>query len=295
MSSYFDSDFLPALEALRLLARRVPAGGRHAEQRSRMRAAGVEFTDLRPYVPGDDFRAIDWHIFQRLDKVFLRLYLEDQDLPVYLLLDQSRSMDLRGEPQQRKTRCARQAAAAIAYLSLNHHDRVWLLPFADEDLRPLPGVSGRVGFQRVLQLLDELPAGGGTGLCAAVERFRHRRLRRGLCVLISDLYDPAGPEEVLAALGRIPHELLVVRPQLGDEAEPDVEGEVQLRDCETGESLALTITPELRRAYREAYEAFDRELRQTLQARAARLLQLDAEQPLIEQFLQIFQQGVMQV
>nr|MBP8299391.1 DUF58 domain-containing protein [Planctomycetota bacterium] len=118
----FDPAFLRALEGLRILARSVPAGGRHAEQRSRARGQGQEFTDVRPYVAGDDFRTVDWHVFLRLDKVFVRLFLQDEDLPIYFLLDQSASMArgrALGNAPDRSV-IARRAVAALAYVELNH-------------------------------------------------------------------------------------------------------------------------------------------------------------------------------
>ena len=156
----FDPGFLRSLEALRILARSVPAGGRHAEQRSRARGQGQEFTDVRPYVAGDDFRTVDWHVFLRLDKVFVRLFLQDEDLPIYFLLDQSASMargPALGNAPDRSV-IARRAVAALAAVARNHMDRLAVFPFASEPLRPLSRTSGKNGFQRLPAYFAAWPA-----------------------------------------------------------------------------------------------------------------------------------------
>ncbi len=295
-SKLFPAEFLNSLAGLHIRAQRVPAGGRHAEHNSRMRGGGVEFTDVRQYVPGDDFRAIDWHIYQRLDKVFLRLFLEDQDLPIYFLLDQSRSMSLdHGDGSSSKTIIARQAVAALSYLTLAQMDRVSIYPFADAPLRPLPKVAGKNAFHRLLAYLEELPAGGGTSFTEAVDRFSHQRLRKGLCVVVSDFFTAKGVEEVLTSLQRVPHRLLLLRPVHAKEAEPPLHGELQVVDCESNESLAVTCDADLRRRYREAYEAFGQQLAGLCKRRAAGLLNLQTDQSPVALLQSLFPQGSMVV
>jgi uncharacterized protein (DUF58 family) len=284
------------LEGLRILARSVPAGGRHAEQRSRARGAGQEFTDVRPYTPGDDFRAIDWHVFQRLDKVFLRLFLQDEDLPVYFLLDQSKSMargPATGSGTERSV-VARRVVAALAYLTLHQMDRVAVFPFAAEPLRPLPGMSGKNAFQRLLAWLAALPAEGPTGLCEAVTQLTSRRLRRGLAVLVSDGFDPRGPDAVLAALRLLPHRPLLVRPVHPGEARPaHLSGEIRAVDCETGQSLELGIDAALLDRYQAAYLAFEEELRKFAHGRGGGYLAVRTDQPVVPQLATLFTHGVL--
>ncbi len=129
----FDHAFLEALESLRMAVRAVPAGGSAAEHRSRSRGPGIEFADMRPYVAGDDVRAIDWHLFQRLDRVFVRLYLHEEDLPVHFLLDESGSMTFAPGPDgNSKHRVARQTVAALAWVALSRMDRISVWPFRVE-------------------------------------------------------------------------------------------------------------------------------------------------------------------
>lgn len=294
----FDPEFLRALEGLRIVARAVPAGGRHAEQRSRARGAGIEFTDVRPYVPGDDFRSIDWHVLQRFDKVFIRLFLQDEDLPVYFLLDQSASM-ARTAPSGRgpsRSVVARRAAAALAYVALGHMDRVAVYPFADAPLRALPGTSGKSAFQRLLAYLAGLPDGGGTSLCEAVRQFAARKLRRGLCVLLTDGFDRRGPDAVLDALRALPHRLLLVRPvHPGEERPVHLRGEVRAVDCETGAHLDLGVDDALLDRYEAAYRRFADQLADFALARGGGALALRTDAPVVPQLAALFRHGVLPV
>ena len=125
----FDPDFLESVQRLRIVARRVPRGGRHAEQRSRDLGHGIEFRDFRAYTPGDDLRAVDWNVYGRLRKVFLRLYEELEDLPVYLLVDVSASMFHETPP---RARAGLRTALALAAITLGQHDSVGVFPFSDD-------------------------------------------------------------------------------------------------------------------------------------------------------------------
>jgi uncharacterized protein (DUF58 family) len=293
----FDPAFLRALEGLRMIARAVPAGGRHAEQRSRARGQGQEFTDVRPYVAGDDFRTVDWHVFLRLDKVFVRLFLQDEDLPIYFLLDQSASMargPAHGNGPTRSMVAAR-AVAALAYVALNHMDRIAVYPFASAPLRPLPGTSGKNGFQRLLAYLAGLPATGGTTLVEALQQFAARRLRRGLCVLVSDGFDPRGAAAVQAAMARVPHRLLVVRPvQPGEERPVHLRGELRAIDCESGEHVEVSVDEAMLDRYAQAYAEFAAGIAATAERRGGGCLALRCDQPVVPQVATLFQNGVLQ-
>lgn len=293
----FDPAFLRALEALRMIARSVPAGGRHAEQRSRARGQGQEFTDVRPYVAGDDFRTVDWHVFLRLDKVFVRLFLQDEDLPIYFLLDQSASMargPASGNGPDRSV-VARRAVAALAYVALNHMDRIAVFPFASASLRPLPGTSGKNGFQRLLAYLAGLPAQGTTTLVEALQQFAARRLRRGLCVLVTDGFDPRGAAAVQTAMARVPHRLLVVRPvHPGEERPVHLRGELRAVDCESGEHVEVSVDDAMLDRYAKAYAEFAEAIASTAEQRGGGCLAVRSDQPLVPQLATLFQNGVLQ-
>lgn len=292
----FDPAFLRALEALRVIARSVPAGGRHAEQRSRARGAGQEFTDVRPYVAGDDFRTVDWHVFLRLDKVFVRLFLQDEDLPIYFLLDQSASMARgpAGGGGVERSVVARRAVAALAYVALNHMDRIAVFPFAGEPLRPLPGTSGKNGFQRLLAYLAGLPAQGTTSLVEALQQFAARRLRRGLCVLVTDGFDPRGAVAVQQAMARVPHRLLLVRPvHPGEERPVALRGELRAIDCENGEAFEVSVDEAMLDRYAAAYDEFTEALASAAEKRGGGYLAVRSDQPVVPQIATLFGNGVL--
>ena len=146
----FDAEFLESLKTLRFIARRVPPGGRFADQRSRDLGSGIEFRDFRPYAAGDDLRAIDWNIYRRLGRVFLRLFEEWEDLPLYVLPDTSASMYLEDPP---RARAGLRTALALSAISLNHHDTVGVFPFSgDVNIAVRP----QAGKRRVLRFAEHL-------------------------------------------------------------------------------------------------------------------------------------------
>src|SRR4026208_1919823 len=126
MALRFDDQFLKKLEYLHVVSKRAFAGHNRADRLTPTRGRGIEFADHRPYSAGDDFRHIDWKAYKRLNRLLLRLFDEEQDLPIYLLVDTSRSM-----AEEIKFDQARRIAAALCYIGLAHLDRVSIVPFGD--------------------------------------------------------------------------------------------------------------------------------------------------------------------
>lgn len=294
--SLFDASFLRSLEALRMVARRVPAGGRLAEQASKAMGAGVEFTDVRPYVPGDDIRAIDWNLFQRFDKAFLRLFLHEEDLPVHVLLDESASMEVPplglSEPRN-KTMTALRAVAALSYVAAEHLDRVGITPFADEVRAGLRGISGSASFHRLLAWLAARTASGRTGLVAALRELGHRRVRRGLLIVVSDFLDPRGSDAVVKALRSLPHTLCLVQIAHPGEERPELSGELELEDSETGERLPLFVDSDALERYREAYDGHREALRSLAKSRRGHFITVRTDEPVVPQIAKLFEHGVL--
>ncbi len=288
----FDPAFLESIKSLRYIARRVPPKGRHAEQRSRDLGSGIEFRDFRPYSAGDDMRSIDWNIYRRLGKVFLRLFEELEDLPLYVLPDISNSMWLEEPPRIMR---GLRTALALSAVSLNHHDSVGVFPFgADLSVLTRP----QAGKRRVLQLakrLAELRPGGQTDFAQAVRRFNAHRFRRGLCAIVSDFFDPHGIAHVLDALRHIRHKVVLVQLVRPSDRDPALEGDLRLVDCETGEAQDISVSPALVARYREAYERFQVELMSFAQRRGHGFVQVDVEQPVVPQLAQLFETGSLVV
>ena len=290
----FDPGFLASLSHLSIEVQRVAAGGRFGERQSRDLGSGMEFRDFRAYSPGDDPRAIDWNIYRRLGRVFLRLYEEQQDLPLYLMPDVSESMF--HEPAPRALTALR-CTLALATISLSHHDSTALFPFAEQMEVRVKSMAGKHSTMAFAEHLSRLvpPASAGTNLAGALRRMADMNLRRGLLVVISDFFDPAGLGAVRDALRSVRHRLLFVQLVRPSDAEPDLDGDLRVRDCETGESAEITITPHVRERYREAYAAFTRELAELTKYYRGGLLRLDVEQDLVTQLNTLFSAGHLTV
>src|SRR3954469_5780905 len=156
VSPLLDPDFLHKLEQLELVSRKIFVGRMKGGRKSKRRGSSVEFADHRNYSIGDDLRHIDWNVYGRLDKLFLKLFLEEEDLHFYTLLDTSLSMDF-GEPT--KLHYGKQVAAALSFIGLVNHDRVVLEPFGGDNAGGgMPSVRGRSQMWRVVQYLDRLQA-----------------------------------------------------------------------------------------------------------------------------------------
>jgi uncharacterized protein (DUF58 family) len=285
LSDLFDAEFLASVRHLRIVASRVPRGGRHAEQRSLDMGAGIEFRDFRPYSPGDDFRSIDWNIYRRLGRVFVRLFEEFEDLPVYLLADGSESMYHEDPP---RARAGLRTALGLASIALHQHDRVGFYTMADDLEVVIPPRSGRGRLLSFAEAMAAVTPGRATDLARSLGRFEAMRLRPGLLVVISDFFDPAGTGPVLQALRRSRHRLLLVRLERTTDRDPDLRGDLQLVDCESGEAETVTVTSAVLARYRQAWDAFEREIADFARRRGAGLLRLDVDQPVVPQLADLF-------
>lgn len=291
----FDPAFLAALRPFSLRIARAQRGGRLAEQRTNARGQGLEFADFKPYVAGDDLRAIDWNVYQRLGRIFVRVFEESQDMPVYFLVDRSRSLYVESPP---RIHAAQQATLALAAVALDQHDSVGLFPFSDSMTIAYRAVSGKASLARVAHSLSEHTALNGSELAAALTHFAGLRLRQGLLVVVSDFFDPAGIETVVQAMERLPHRLLLVqlvKPyDAAPERHPALNGDVLMDDGEA-EAASLTITPELTARYRTSYAAFDDTLTGFARSTGAGLARIDVDTPVLEQLAALFQGGALRL
>lgn len=251
---HLDPGFLRRLERLAIVARKTLRGTGPGERRSRRHGGTVEFADYRGYAPGDDTRRIDWYAYARLGQLFLKLYLEEQDLAVHLLLDQSASM---GAGQPEKLTYARQVALALGYVALAAGDRVQVRAFrGGERGRPLGPLRGRHELSRLVEHLTEDPdAAGRTSLIGAVRAFLAAHPSPGVVVVLSDLLDPEW-EPALLRLRHSGHEPLVLQVLAPDELEPVVEPDHELLDAETGEVVPVALDRKAIAAYRAALAGF---------------------------------------
>jgi len=243
--------FLRQLELLTLVPRGRAHGQLKGMHRSRRTGAGMVFADYRPYSEGDDIRNIDWGIYLRMDRLILRLFEEEADLPVYIFLDTSVSMD-HGEPP--KLDYAKRVASALAYVALLNHDRVNLVTYADGLREMLPTRRGKNQAPQVFNFLERMQAKGRTSLFAALRRYFGAPRTRGMVVLVSDFLDPDGTEAALTVLRRFRHDVVLLHVMSPQERDPQLPEEVVLVDAEEGTFSELEITPALLAAYRETFE-----------------------------------------
>lgn len=288
MTELFDNEFLAALEGLRINIRQVAAGGRHAEQRSTDLGSGLEFRDFRPYTSGDDVRRVDWNLYRRSGRLFLRLYEEIEDMPMYILLDSSDSMYFETPA---RADAARRLAAALIAICVNQMDRASVFPFGGDLGMPLENLMGQTGLRRSLPHLERLSAQGPTNLVRAVERFRQRRLRPGLLVIISDFFEPRGAEALIAALQPVRHRMFFAGMTRPADTHPNVNGEVMLVDCETEAACDLTVDATTLARYRQAYDAHFGQLHRFAAGRRAHWMDFDVEQPILAQLQTMFVGG----
>jgi uncharacterized protein (DUF58 family) len=282
----FEDDFLKKLEYLHVVSRRAFVGQNRADRLAPKRGSGLEFADHRAYAAGDDFRQIDWKAYQRLNRLLLRLFDEEQDLPIYLFLDWSRSMAGGGKFDQ-----ARRLAAALCYVGLAHLDRVTIVPFgAGLGQERMPG-RGKGRIFRVFEQLETLTADGSTDLRESFAAFAARGRQRGLAVVISDFLDPRGFEPGLKILAALGHDVFVVHVASAEDREPRALGEARFADAETGELRDVDVTPALAAAYREAWQAHAAELERFCGRYNLGYVRADAERPFDEIVLQTFRKG----
>lgn len=287
----FDPAFLARLNALTLRIGTAQKGGRLADQRTPARGQGSDFADFKPYVAGDDLRTIDWNIYRRLGKAFVRVFEERQDLPVHILLDISHSMFVESPP---RIGPAMRTVLALAAVALGQHDAVSLMTVGDDMATAMKNVSGKGGIARVAQVLADQVAGGRTALAAALDRLAAMPLRRGLVILVSDFFDDDGLEAILDALGRLPHRLLLVQMTRASDEDPsllaDLDGDLVIEDGEH-DGTAVTVTPELIERYRIAYRAFSDGLDGFAARHGATLIRIDADRDVLDQLMPLLASG----
>lgn len=252
----FDEAFLRRLEQLELASRRLTAGRMKGERRSIRRGQSVEFADYRNYSAGDDLRQLDWNVYARLERLFIKLFVEEEDVTVHVLVDASRSMDF-GEPN--KLAFARRAAGALAYLGLAHLDRVSVAFLGDGRATSLRALRGKARVFEVFRFLSQPRAERLTGLAAAARDYAGRLRGRGPLILISDLLDP-GYTDALRDLAGTRCQLSVLHVLAPEELHPDIPPDARLVDNETGHGIEVTGDDDLVDRYRTRLGEWQEEL-----------------------------------
>lgn len=254
---YLQPDFLRKLERLRLVAKRLSWSGAKGEHPSPRKGFSLEFSDYRRYQKGDDLRYVDWNVYRRLDRLFLKLFTAEEELNVYLLVDASRSM-AEGNPP--KIEYAKSIAAALGYIALKNLDRVGGAAFSSNLLLPLSLGRGRRQILTLFNFLIDLSSQGETDLEASVQSFTSLFPRPGLAVLVSDLFDPQGWRAGLEELRRKKYQLLVIHILDKSEMSPEPSGDVALLDVESGRERGLFLDREMARAFHQELQGYFEEI-----------------------------------
>jgi uncharacterized protein (DUF58 family) len=274
-STLLSPELLARLEKMELVSRKVFRGRMKGERRSPRKGQSVEFADFRNYVAGDDLRFVDWNTYARLEKLFLKMFLEEEDLHFYALIDASSSMDF-GNPT--KLRFAAQLAAALGFIGLVRGDRVKIETVGQPVREVAPAFRGRRSLWRMLDHIAQIEAKKGTPILAelasspsaagrksvmspfslaeGVKSFCLRNSGKGIVVLISDLMDKGGYESALRYLASRQMDVYVIQVLSPEEFEPDVQGDLRLVDCEDGDVAEVTITAPLMKRYKQTLAAF---------------------------------------
>lgn len=277
--------FLSRLDSLSLAMRGRVQGGAGGSRRSRQTGSSAEFSDYREYIPGDDIRRLDWNALARFDRLFLKLYMEEQESCVTVMLDESASMEAKWDS-------ARAAAEAVGYLALTGGDRLSLQRLKNGRATRFPELSGRASFARLTGFLDSCVPDGAEGTLTAAVRHAEG-LRKGLCFLITDGYTEDALKETLDFLRYRRQETAVIQVLSAGELRPEMEGALRLTDSESGETVDLVADRGSLERYREALEAFLKEVRGNCSAREAMYMMVDGGQPFEESFIPLLSQSRM--
>lgn len=303
MEPLFDSTFLRTLDRLTLLTRRTIVGDMQGERRSPRRGASVEFADFRPYTLGDDIRQIDWNLYARMERFFLKLFVAEEEVTVHLLLDTSNSMNW-GEPAKWGHAC--RIAGALGYITLNSLDRVTVAAFglappppaesgaaekrpsADQATRAhirarLPGVRGKRGAIPLFHFLQNLAPSGAGDFAAACRHYVTFERTAGPLILCTDLLDP-GWKEGLRTLSTRPFEITLLHILAPQEIEPDLDGDFRLLDSEGGTPVEVTADLDLLRRYRDNLRTWRAEVESFCAGRGITYLFVDTSTP-VEAFV----------
>jgi len=264
----FDESTLRKLEQLTLVAERVRVGAMKGDRRSSKRGTSIEFADYRNYVQGDDLRRLDWNVYARLERPFIKLLEEEEDLAVHLLVDASASMNWPGEESGQwsvtsnqspvsslqsanKLAYALRLAGALGHIALTAGDLLTVtLLHSGGDQRWGPFRGGQNSL-RLLRFLENGAAGGMTDLNLSLRNYALRGRRPGLLFVLSDLLSPNGYQEGLNALQARGFEVGLIHLLSPDEMEPPLGGDLKLVDVETGADAEITLDPTTLALYRE--------------------------------------------
>jgi len=297
----FDSAYLAKLEQLYLLSKRRFRGDQHADRKSRQIGSSLEFADYRTYSLGDDLRSVDWNIYGRLDRLFVKLFEHEQDLHIHFLVDASSSMLWRPAPPGKgnpgritKFDQARRIAASLAYIGLANLDRVDIHWFSSGLTGSMGLARGKGQFHEIMEFLQKPPQESRpTGLLASFRMFTQSIRRRGVVFILSDLFDPAGYEEALSLLRYHQFEVQIIQVLDPAELDPEAAGDFRLVEPEANATLELTVNEGLLASYRKEINSFLEGLTRFGMERGFGVMQASTAIPFEDLVLRVLRDGIL--
>ena len=271
----FDSDFLKKLERLVLQGSKVVQGGTGGNRRSKAKGSDIEFSDFREYTPGDDYRSIDWNAYARFERLFIKLYMEEREANITIFIDASASMDQGTAPA--KGLLAKQLAAIFAYMALANYDRVGIACLKNASWDQLPYFSGKPGFTRALEYIDELPFGGETNLNESITTFAPLQGRKGISILLSDFLDPKGYLEAFQYLSYQQQDVIAIQILSPEELDPQWTGSLRLIDSETNRTVEVEMNPHTLSLYQRTLHAYMADFKNTCSKLQIACLQVSSQ------------------
>lgn len=276
----FDEVTLRKLEQLALVADKVRAGVMKGDRRSSKRGTSIEFADYRNYVKGDDLRRLDWNVYARLEKPFIKLLEEEEDLSVHILIDGSLSMNWPLNDETNKFDYAVKLAGALGHVALAAGDQLTITLLRSDVNRAWGPYRGQQNSLRLFNFLEEqADAVGITELNLSLSEYALRGRRPGLLFVLTDLMSPAGYQDGLSAIQSRGYEVGIVHLLSPDEIEPPLDGDFKLIDAETGAESEVTLDATTLREYRERVIAWQAENSEYLNGRGAHYIPVITDQP----------------
>jgi uncharacterized protein (DUF58 family) len=276
LTDLLSQEFLRRLDSLDVLSRKILQGKMQGEKRSKRRGQSVEFADHRPYAVGDDLRFVDWNTYARLEQLFLKLFLEEQDLTVHIVVDASRST-AEGDPP--KDRAMKKLAAALGYVALVNNNRLTLSAFGDGIVAQAANLRGRQRVDRLADFLLEGEAAGASDFPKACRQLESSRLGSGVIIVISDFFFKEGYEAGLRRLATPRYDLYAIQVLSPQELQPDLTGDLKLVDVEDGDSAEVTISAALLRVYKRNLSAWCNGLKEFCSQRGASYVLANSADP----------------
>ena len=273
----FDSTFYAKLKTLKLSTKLKLNAGMSGSRKSTAKGNSVEFSDFREYMLGDDIRRIDWNAYGRMDKLFVKLFMEEKEGLFHIMLDCSKSMDY-GE--KKKSILARRIAAALSYIILNQLDRVYLTTIKENEVKSTKGMTGRQSFQKILMELEHITFEGKTDLKKGIISKPYPS--KGVVMIISDFFDQNQEqlEEIVKYLTYKKQEVVLIQILAVEEVHPELEGTLRMIDMETKQEERITMSQKVIKEYQKTLHRFQNNLMHIAKKYQAQYLTMTTEDPL---------------